>query len=42
LAACFEVPESGDDGQVVVDGVTALPEYVPVFESGYDVFDGVL
>jgi hypothetical protein len=38
---CFEVPESGDDGQVVVGGVTALAA-LPVFESGYDVFDGVL
>jgi len=42
LVACFEVAESGDDLGAVVDGVAAsaaLPEYLPVFESGDDVFD---
>lgn len=38
----FEVPESGDDLEAVVDGfgaVTALAPYLPVFGSGDDVFD---
>lgn len=37
-----EVPESGDDLEVVVDGVAAaaaLPQYFPVFQSGDDGFD---
>jgi hypothetical protein len=39
---CLEVPESGDDLEAVVDGVAgaaALPQYLPVFESGDDVFE---
>ena len=38
----LEVPESGDDLEAVVDGVAAaaaLSQYLPVFESGDDVFD---
>jgi hypothetical protein len=38
----LEVPESGDDSEAVVDGVAssaALAQYLPVFESGDDVFD---
>ncbi|MGH9207267.1 MAG: hypothetical protein ACRD1G_12000, partial [Acidimicrobiales bacterium] len=37
----FEVPESGDDLEAVVDGLAvaaALPQDLPVFESGDDVF----
>jgi hypothetical protein len=42
LIVCFEVSESGDDLKAVVDGVAAaaaLPQYLPVFEPGDDVFD---
>ncbi len=38
----FEVPESGDDVDAVVDGVAAaaaLTEDLPVFEAADDVFD---
>jgi hypothetical protein len=38
----FEIPEFCDDLEAVVDGLgaaTALPQYLPVFESGDDVFD---
>ena len=38
----LHVPESGDDLEAVVDGLaaaSALTEYLPVFESGDDVFD---
>ena len=38
----FEVPESGDDLDAVVDGVAAaaaLTEDLPVFEAADDVFD---
>jgi hypothetical protein len=38
----LEVPESGDDVEAVVDGVAsaaALPQYLPVFEPGDDVFE---
>jgi hypothetical protein len=42
LGVGLEVPESGDDSEAVVDGVAssaALAQYLPVFESGDDVFD---
>jgi hypothetical protein len=40
LDAGLEVPESGVDLEVVVDGVAAaLAECLSVFESGGDVFD---
>jgi hypothetical protein len=38
----FEVPEAGDDLEAVVDGIattSALPQYLPVFEAGDEVFD---
>jgi hypothetical protein len=38
----LEVPESGDDVEVVVDGVasaTAMAEDLPVFETGDDMLD---
>ena len=38
----LEVPESGDDVEVVVDGLAAaaaLSEDLPVFEPGEDVLD---
>lgn len=38
----FEIPESSDDLEGVVDGLgagTALSQWLPVFESGDDVFD---
>nr|WP_240316609.1 hypothetical protein [Mycobacterium persicum] len=38
----FEVPESSDDLEVLVDGVAvaaALSKDLPVFESGDDMFD---
>jgi hypothetical protein len=42
LVVGFEVPKSGDDLKDVVDGLaapSALPQYLPVFEPGEDVFD---
>jgi hypothetical protein len=42
LRVVVEVPESGDDVEVVVDGVasaTALAGDLPVFESGDDMLD---
>jgi hypothetical protein len=38
----LEVPESSDDLKAVVDrfaAAAALPQYLPVFEPRYDVFD---
>jgi hypothetical protein len=42
LRVCLEVPEAGNDLEALVDGASAaaaLPENLPVFESGDDVFD---
>lgn len=42
MIAGLEVPESGDYLEAVVDGVAAastLTKYLPVFESGADVFN---
>ena len=42
LSGGFEVPESGDDLEAVVDGVAAaaaLAKYLPVLEPGDDVLD---
>jgi hypothetical protein len=42
LIVDLDVPESGDDVEAVVDGVSAsaaLPHYLPVLEPGDDAFD---
>jgi hypothetical protein len=42
LSTGLEVPESGNDVEAVVDGLaasSALPQDLPVFEPGDDVFD---